>query len=252
MGRRKKKDASVSNHVIVVQDRSGSMGSRVEETISGFNQFIQELKEKGAGSTFVTLVQFDTRVAVLYSEKPLAEVPELNSTTYSVQGMTALNDAVAQAITRTEGKVKEGDNVAVTIMTDGGENSSQEYPSTPEGLERIRALIGRKEADGWEFNYLGAGPASWAGAQSLGIASSHTINYGNAAEDHQVAFRAAAMSNVAKTRGLTSSYAASTPLLKADLESKAGYVDPSNLTVDPGLTVVPTPRGSGRRVRTKS
>src|SRR5438128_1583239 len=117
MSRRKK--APKKSHVVVVLDRSGSMAARAADTVGGFNSFIKQLREDAAPNTFVTLVQFDTQHDTVYEQKPLSEVPEL---AFLPRGGTALLDGVGIAIARVEKFARKGDNVAVTIMTDGGEN----------------------------------------------------------------------------------------------------------------------------------
>jgi hypothetical protein len=123
-------------------------------------------------------------------------------------------------------------------LTDGGENASREF-SQP----AITALMDKKREEGWEFNFIGAGTAAWGGAQMLGIPHSHSINYsGSGAHTHDV-FAAAAASNVAKTRGLSSSYAESATVLKAQLESDAGFQE------QPPLQINIVPQALGRPVR---
>jgi uncharacterized protein YegL len=214
MSRRKK--APKKSHIGIVLDCSGSMITIALETEQGFNQMIEKLRE-GANDTTVTLVEFDSTVQPVYEQKPLPEVPKM---VFKTRGMTALLDGVGVAIRRMEKFVKPGDNVAITIMTDGGENSSQEFTK-----EAVTKLMDEKREEGWEFNFLGAGPASWQGAQLLNIGDSHTINYSGAAQDHAVAFNALALSNVAKTQGGSSSYLRSAPELKSRLEADAGTSD---------------------------
>jgi len=235
MSRRKK--APKKSHVVVVLDRSGSMARIASDTVGGFNSFIKQLREDAAPNTFVTLVQFDTVHDTVYAQKPLADVPGLE---FLPRGGTALLDGVGIAISRVEKFARKGDNVAVTIITDGGENSSVGYSK-----EAVTALIDTKREDGWEFNFLGAGPASWSGATMLGIGHAHTINYAGDAHSHGLAFTAAATSNVAKTRGRSSSYVESTPMLKAQLEGEAGSVPDVQITIG----APPRRRGSGRNLK---
>jgi secreted protein with Ig-like and vWFA domain len=231
MGRRRK--APKKSHSIMVLDRSGSMSSIKEDTEGGFNEFIKSLRE--TDNTFVTLVQFDTRYDTVYEQKPVADVPKLS---LRPRGGTALRDGVGEAIRRAEKFVRPGDNVVVTILTDGGENSSREYSQ-----EAITRLMDEKREDGWEFNFIGAGVHAWGGAQMLGIAHSHTINYSGAGDDTHDVFAAAAMSNIAKTRGLTSSYTESAPLLKAQLE--AGHQPDVQINIG----AAPRRRGSGKNLK---
>jgi len=216
------------------------MGTIALETKQGYDQMIEQLREEAGSNTFVTLVEFDTTKTTVYEQKPLADVPPLD---YRVRGMTALLDGVGEAIRRMEKFVKPGDNVTVTIMTDGGENSSQEFSK-----EAVTKLMDEKREQGWEFNFLGAGPASWAGAQLLNISDAHTINYSGAAMDHVHAFEALGLANVAKTRGGSSSYLASSPELKASLESKANMPD-VQINIGPGVNRLAPSRGSGKNLK---
>ena len=73
------KDAT---HISVLLDRSGSMGSVKDETISGFNYFLKEQKAAGDNATF-TLVQFDSESTdVVHEARQIREVPDLNQDTY--------------------------------------------------------------------------------------------------------------------------------------------------------------------------
>lgn len=242
MGRRTKKAANSRTHTLVIQDRSGSMASRSPATISGYNEFIEGLQANAEGEVLVTLIQFDTEVNTVYAEKPLPEVPKLDSKTYTIGGATALRDAVGKGINIVEKRVRKGDRVNVTIMTDGQENSSREYTH-----EQILAHMDAKRKANWEFNFLGAGKESWATGQSLGIGNDNSIYYGGDAHSHQVAFAAAAASNVATTRGLSGSYTASAPLAKSSLEDTSG----ANETRNSGSGWVPDGSwipGSGEKI----
>jgi hypothetical protein len=238
MGRRKK--APKKSHLIMVLDRSGSMINIKADTEGGFDSMIENLRKEGAENTFVTLVQFDTEYETVYEQKPLAEVPKLNLVP---RGGTALRDGVGEAIRRGEKFIRPGDNVGVTILTDGGENSSREFSQ-----DAITKLMDAKRAEDWEFNFLGAGPHAWGGAQMLGIGHAHTINYSGVGVDNRAAFAAASLSHVHKTRGMSSSYAESAPLLKAQLE--AGHHE-QKLDFD-GIMQYARParkRGSGKNLK---
>ena len=240
MSRRKK--APKKSHVIVVLDRSGSMASIRQDTEGGFDSMIDELRKSAEGDTFVTLVQFDTEHETVYEQKKLADVPKL---TFKPRGGTALLDGVGEAIRRAEKFVRKGDNVAVTILTDGGENSSIEF-----NKDAVTKLMDEKREDGWEFNFLGAGPAAWSGSQLLGIGHAHTINYSGSGAATADAFTAVAASNAAKTRGMSSSYLLSASDVKSRLETDAGST-PERIDLSSALPPRPTirTRGSGKRTR---
>ena len=125
--------------LIFVMDRSGSMSGSEEDTIGGFNSFIQREKDKNL-NTHVTTVLFDDQYEVLYKRKPINEVNELTRNEYWVRGCTALLDAIGKTINTLD---KEIDNkVLFIIMTDGMENSSREFSK-----EKIRNLISNHNWD---------------------------------------------------------------------------------------------------------
>lgn len=63
-------------HIAIVLDRSGSMSSCVNDTIGGFNTFIDEQK-KVPGEASLTLVQFDDEYLPIHSGIALKDVPPL-------------------------------------------------------------------------------------------------------------------------------------------------------------------------------
>lgn len=213
MGRRKKVARS-RTRVYVVQDKSGSMGVRRAETISGFNEYVDELRNNAEGEVLLSLVQFDTAIDTPYTSKPLAEVPTMTEVDFIPGGMTALRDGVGRAIADASRQVQPDDKVLVIIMTDGGENSSREYTH-----EAILDQIKAHREKGWEFVFLGAGEEAWNAGKMLGIADSHVINYGTAdAHDHSQVYAAAATTTSNVTRG---GGAAFDLRVKARLEDKA-------------------------------
>ena len=154
-------DPTLPTDIVFVMDKSGSMGTLANDTINGFNAFIAE-QQKQPGEAFLTLVLFDTVVTLLAERKPLDEVPSLTSKEYQPGGMTALLDAVGNALARLEKNPPTG-KVLFVVATDGEENSSREYK-----VEAIRATIEAKEKAGWGFVFLGANASTWQGA-NMGI-----------------------------------------------------------------------------------
>lgn len=152
--------------LIFLIDRSGSMYGFEEDTIGGFNSFIEKEKAK-EGNTRVTTILFDHGYDVLYKRKSIHDVKELTRNEYFVRGSTALLDAIGRTITTLD---KEIDNkVLFVIMTDGMENSSVEF-SKPQ----IKSMIGNHN---WEFIFIGADIDSYSEARSIGIRDSHVANY---------------------------------------------------------------------------
>lgn len=152
--------------LVFILDKSGSMYDLVDDTIGGFNSYIE--KEKGKDEKIlVTLVLFDTEYTVLYSRKPIDEVGKLTREQYFVGGCTALYDAIGRTIVSLDREVNN--KVLFVITTDGLENSSRKFSKN-----QVKELIQGHE---WEFLFIGADIDSYAEALTLGIDEDHAANY---------------------------------------------------------------------------
>lgn len=163
-----------NTEIIVITDRSGSMGSLVNDVIGGYNSFLEEQK-KVEGEARVTFVQFDNEYEMLYEGKPLSEAPALTKETYVPRGSTALLDAIGRTLT-TQGARIGKENWAnlkvVVIMTDGEENASKEF-----SIEKIRELSSQFENHGYRFVYIGANQDSFKAASNLGLKHVMATNF---------------------------------------------------------------------------
>lgn len=164
-------------HYVLILDRSGSMESVKETTISGFNEQVQttrELEQEHPEQQFtVTLVMFNDKLKLHYILASTKSMKELNEEDYQPYGNTALLDAIGHTAKKIEGKIKKEDRCVVTIFTDGLENSSSEYTH-----EAIGRLIKRLEETGqWTFSYIGAGQGTVQQATSININLSNVLHY---------------------------------------------------------------------------
>lgn len=182
--------------LVLVVDRSGSMSSCQVEAQNGINTLISEQKTKDGECNF-TLVQFDDKYEFVHTASPIASVPEFR---LIPRGMTALLDAVGQAINKTGERLallEEVDRpglVVFVIVTDGGENSSQEFTKT-----QIKDMIElQRNTYSWQFTFLGANQDAFAEAQGIGIPKMSAANYTGA--NTQKAF-VGASANVGRMRG---------------------------------------------------
>lgn len=157
--------------IIFLMDRSGSMYGSENDTIGGFNSFIENQKRSEANAK-VTTILFDHGYEVLYKRKDLYDVEKLTTNEYYVRGSTALLDAIGRTIVTLD---KEIDNkVLFVITTDGYENSSKEFTKS-----QIKSLIGNHN---WEFIYLGADIDSYREAANIGIRRDRVANYKKTSE----------------------------------------------------------------------
>jgi len=163
-------DGNIDEAVITfVLDESGSMGHMEHAAREAFNEFLQEQINHG-GRTWWTLVTFNSQTSVRFEHIPGAEVRPLKVGDYRPSAMTALYDALGDAITATQKRlVKREDNgnpsdVIVVVMTDGMENASLRWTH-----QRVFDLITECEQAGWQFIFLGANQDSWSVADRLGM-----------------------------------------------------------------------------------
>lgn len=166
--------------IAALLDRSGSMGSIATDMRGGFDSYIAKEREQ-AGTTLVTLAQFDDRYEVVYTDRPVQTVPSL---TLEPRGMTALLDSIGRFITEVGAGLaalpedqRPGD-VTVLVMTDGHENASAEWTG-----EAVRALIAQQETVyGWDFVFLGANMDAVEVGVNLGFAPGKSLTYDADAE----------------------------------------------------------------------
>lgn len=144
---------------LIILDESGSMASIYEQALGGANETIQTIRSAQTSSVdqkqYLTFVTFDSgngeSVRTIIDTKPISEVKDLTCDDYRPNGCTPLYDAMGRSLTALEKKVTENDQVLVTIITDGMENSSREYDGAA-----ICEIVKRLRAKGWTFVYIGA------------------------------------------------------------------------------------------------
>jgi len=159
---------SSSIKVNFLLDESGSMGSCLDQTISGFNEYISTLKKEKKRIKF-TLTKFEgNNINIMWNNIDISKVPKLNTENYVPAGMTPLYDAIG----RTVNKDKKDGKTLFVIMTDGYENASHEFTS-----DMVTELIKGQEKIGWTFVYLGADQDAWANSQKLGLSKGNTLAY---------------------------------------------------------------------------
>lgn len=186
--------------ISIVLDRSGSMASVWQDTIGGFNSFI-EAQRKLPGACNVSAIQFDNEYETLYTSKPVADAPLLNKETYVPRGMTALLDAIGRTINATGARLaampedQRPGKVIFVILTDGAENSSREFTR-----EKVFEMIKlQRETYKWDFMFLGANQDAIQTGAALGVAAGSSMTYASNAVGTRSAF-ASASNYVAKSR----------------------------------------------------
>lgn len=165
-----------NTEIVFVIDKSGSMSRLTNDTIEGFNGFVESQKDDT--KTILTTVLFDTSWKILHDGVDVYEVSPMTTKDYIAGGGTAMLDAIGEIINRVQdrhdelGKEKP-DNVLFVITTDGEENSSRKF--TKSQIEKM--IKHQTNGHGWEFIFLGANMDAVKEAQNIGISATRAINY---------------------------------------------------------------------------
>ena len=140
---------------LIIADESGSMSVIRDTTLAGLNETIttcQKMQEKfPTMEQRITLITFDSNhTKVIFDNIPALEAKPLSQKDYVPGAATPLYDAIGRAITQTYAQTEKTDNVLVTILTDGEENSSTEFD-----LKMVKRLIDKQKEQGWTFTFIG-------------------------------------------------------------------------------------------------
>ena len=162
--------------LVFILDRSGSMHGLEKDTIGGFNSVLERNKAL-PGDANITTILFDHRFTILHDRQPIRSVAPITERDYSPAGMTALLDAVGQAIRKIDNVMAHtaedyrAGKVQFVIITDGLENASKEYSA-----QRVKQMIrDRQDKDGWDFLFLGANMDAIAVAEDMGIQADRAV-----------------------------------------------------------------------------
>ena len=164
--------------LVFILDRSGSMAGLESDTIGGFNSMIKKQQEETEDAAIVSTILFNHESKVLHDRIPLEKIEPLTNKDYEVGGMTALLDAVGDAIKHIKNihkYAREEDRPSKTVFiitTDGMENSSVKF-----SYNDIKKLIGEQKERGWEFIFLGANIDAAKVAGHIGIDRRRAVNY---------------------------------------------------------------------------
>ena len=169
---------SMNIYNVIILDESGSMSSIYNQALMGINEALSGIRrnqEEFPGQKhFVSIVTFEgdgiKGIKNRRDRVPIESVADFTKKDYRPGGCTPLYDAMGKTLNELEGLIHEDDRVFATIITDGYENSSEEYSGTA-----IKALVGRLREKGWTFAYIGANQDSVEVARDLNI--SNAINF---------------------------------------------------------------------------
>lgn len=140
---------------LIIVDESGSMSIIRNEALAGLNETIetcQKMQEMHPEmEQRITLISFDSgHFKVHFDNESAMKACKLTVEDYRPNAATPLYDAIGKGIAKLNAQTEAGENVLVTIITDGEENCSQEY-----NLKMVKTLIEKQKAMGWTFTLIG-------------------------------------------------------------------------------------------------
>jgi uncharacterized protein YegL len=199
--------------IVTILDSSGSMAALADETISGYNLFIEEQK-KLPGDARLTTVLFNSGYTRLLDRVDIHKAKPLTSAEYQIGGMTALLDAIGRTVDDIGKKLdktpeeERPSRVIVMILTDGEENSSKKF-NAAQIKEKIDT---QKNVYSWEFIFLAKDLQTVELATSIGI--NNSVQYHASVVGTQNVFRGLSV----QTASYRSGNDVQLDTLKADLE----------------------------------
>ena len=153
----KKQDSNKAKRVfnLIIVDESGSMSIIRKQAFAGMNETLQTVRQMQKKfpdqEQRISLVTFDTsHTNWHYDNTPASHTKNLDWKAYNPGGGTPLYDAIGKGIAKVNAQVEDGDHVLVTIITDGEENSSEEWT-----LKMVRTMIEKLKKQNWTFTLIG-------------------------------------------------------------------------------------------------
>lgn len=142
-------------YVAFILDKSGSMNSVKSQTIKGFNEHVEQIKEDAKDTEiFTSLVTFNGSVFESFWNQDANSLTHISNKDYQPNGSTALNDAIGYTLRKladTTDVNDENNSYLIFILSDGEENASCKISPS-----EVRELIDSySKNDSWTFTYLG-------------------------------------------------------------------------------------------------
>jgi len=155
-------------NVVFLLDETGSMHFCKEDTIGGFNQFLQEQQDSKNNIKFSLTLFNSIKIEKRYVNTAIKDVKPLTDKTYVPSNCTPLWDAIGSTICSVANKKK----VLFVILTDGLENASREF--TPDIVKEL--IKDKEENNKWDFLFLGADLSNFNDSHQIGIHTAITID----------------------------------------------------------------------------
>ena len=144
-------------HVAIVLDRSSSMSSTKSQTISGFNEQVDQIRENAKGQEVtISLVTFNGEVFEHLWLEDVDKIQHASDSDYTPSGSTAMRDGMGYTLdklVKTTNPEDENTAYLVIVISDGDTNSDRHY----NGSQLKEMVEGLQGSGKWTFTYMGCG-----------------------------------------------------------------------------------------------
>lgn len=157
---------------VIILDESGSMSAIYNQALAGINEVLSGIRKTQEDypdqQHYVTIVTFEGSgmdgIKTRRDRVAIEKIENFTRKDYRPGGCTPLYDAMGKTLNELEGQIHEDDRVMATIITDGEENSSEEYSG-----KTVKEMVSRLREKGWTFAYIGANQDAVEVAKDLHI-----------------------------------------------------------------------------------
>jgi hypothetical protein len=210
----KRSNNNPTDLIVIIADRSGSMMSMAQEAENGLNDFIKQSALVEGRNCDLALTEFDREV----DQYEICDCRDVDNYKLVPRSSTALFDAIGMTLNDLPvDTATKYDKVIVQIVTDGQENTSQEWTQAT-----VKELIKEKQEAGFEFIFVGANIDAYSAGMSLNIGSSSVVQLTGSSGQHAKAGYDATTLYSTQLRSSSKSVAedslAQTKLQSADIE----------------------------------
>lgn len=219
--------------IAFVIDKSGSMSHLVDDTVGGFNAFIEKYQNESIDG-LLTVTLFDDKYRFLHDQTNLADAKPMTRGAYMEGGMgcTALYDAVGATIDHVGQRLADMNEedrpgkILFVITTDGYENASQKYSRS-----KVKEMIQHQtEKYSWEFIFLGANLNAEETADSIGIKAERAMNYCASSGGVKAVYNVAGEIGREYVCATQANSSATIDSLVCSLKDENGFIDSGNLS----------------------
>jgi len=168
----------IKTYITFVLDRSGSMQGLEKEIVGAFNEQVETCQDLSTNmDTRIGLITFSTLVDIPFIwNAPVDMLSKLQPQDYKPDGLTALYDAVDDAIIRLQEMPDKDDSETaflIIIVSDGHENNSKKIRGK-DLADKIKTLT---DTGRWTFTYVGSNQDLSDVSRQLNINLANTMSY---------------------------------------------------------------------------